>query len=53
MRTTLRFHHRIPFILTLLALLITGSTAHAARVQTDQRCFAETYQCIAGPIRAY
>ncbi len=53
MKTTLRIRKRVPFILALLALLITGSTANAARAQTGQRCFAETNQCIAGPIRAY
>ena len=41
---------RLLFALVLLASisLVTPATA-----QTDQRCFVETAQCIAGPIRAY
>jgi hypothetical protein len=40
---------------TLLALLLLTLTAFAAplQAQADQRCFPETGQCIAGPIRAY
>src|SRR5215216_4280268 len=53
MKTMSRYRYRNPFILALLALLIAGSVAGAAHAQTDRRCFAETNQCIAGPIRAY
>ncbi len=37
----------------LLIALLTLSAASMAQAQPDQRCFAETNQCIAGPIRAY
>jgi hypothetical protein len=52
MKTTWWLRHRIPFVLALL-LLIAMLGAGAAYAQTDERCFAETNQCIAGPIRAY
>src|SRR3954453_898157 len=37
-------------LLALLIALTAGSTAYA---QSGERCFPETNQCIAGPIRAY
>jgi hypothetical protein len=40
----------IALLVLALSLLLTVAPAAA---QTEQRCFAETGQCIAGPIRAY
>ncbi len=37
--------------ITMVAGLVTPGTS--AYAQTDERCFPETGQCIAGPIRAY
>ena len=50
MHPFLRIGYRGLLILTLLAGTLA---AGAAQAQTAQRCFAETNQCIAGPIRAY
>jgi hypothetical protein len=48
------FKHRRPGLLLLaLSLLFGGLAAGPAQAQTGQRCFAETAQCISGPIRAY
>jgi len=43
----------LPLIVTLAALLAIAPWAAPAAAQGDQRCFPETGQCIAGPIRAY
>jgi hypothetical protein len=48
-----RFSRRALRALVLLALLLGAAPAGAASAQPDQRCFAETGQCIGGPIRAY
>jgi hypothetical protein len=53
MLTTISRRYRGSIALLLLALLLSISAAGAAQAQTDQRCFAETNQCISGPIRAY
>jgi hypothetical protein len=45
-----RMRHARPILLALLLLALAPIAAHA---QPDQRCFPETGQCIAGPIRAY
>jgi hypothetical protein len=41
------------FLLTLLAALAALAPAAPAAAQSAERCFPETGQCIAGPIRAY
>jgi hypothetical protein len=40
-------------LLALLTLLIASTAGGAAYAQSSERCFPETNQCIAGPIRAY
>src|SRR5215216_7407189 len=50
MHPLLQLGYRSLMILILLTGLFAAGTAQA---QTTQRCFAETNQCIGGPIRAY
>jgi hypothetical protein len=41
------------FLLVVAMVLLLGAAAGPVAAQADQRCFPETGQCIAGPIRAY
>jgi hypothetical protein len=44
---------RLLVMVALLLPLIGGVVPSSASVQAGERCFAETGQCISGPIRAY
>ena len=53
MTNTIPTRRRLGLIFAVLSVLLGGLAARPALAQTDQRCFPETGQCIAGPIRTY